>query len=1225
MAGEGLERTQFLENAGFSKDEIDSWKMERLQALKDGGFSEQEVKDYFGVKEPDMAPLKNTIAARMKAKADEEQGKTPTVSGTVPKETEQATTFLKAVEAGLEMSTTGLMVNGRLPDTILPEHAPMYHKIASQLGTLAGDFPAMAIGAVAGGAAGTAAAPGVGTVVGAGAGGFALPEGMRTYLVEKYEKGEVQNWEDFWSRTAAISISTAKGAVIGGATAGAGLGAKALSGAAKLGARATVTAEIGAEVATMTTLGAAFEGKVPDAEHFTEAAILVGGLRGAGFAAGKLREIYAKTGRLPGEVAIEAQNDPLLKQELLSKIDEAPKQEPTPAPKAEEPAPGSAEPQKTEPVVNENPMLQMIGEKKEKVSTPYAKENLYTDVVDKLYPIKEVSDKGYVLSRMVNDAPAKVKGFLEFGVRDFNTGEVVAKPLMEIVKPFEKDLNGLKNYLIAKRVVEVESRGIKSGGNLEQAKSEVAKGSKQYDAAAKELVNFQNSVLKYLKDSGAISEEVFSNLVKSGEAYIPLKRISEEGAVVGGKGSTKKPIKALTGSEKLIQDPFVSIIEQTELYTKIAEKNKAILQIVKDDIARGENSVLKEVAQPARKIELKSEEIQNLFKEYGLEPPKDIEGFSVFRGQAKDLAPNQIEVFIEGKRKVYETDLVIAEAIKQLDGSPAAKNIAFRIAAGFTSVFKYGITTMPDFIGRNAFKDQLFSGVFTKGGIKAGWDVFYAMGDILKKREPYQQWLQSGGANGAFMEMGETYLAKNLYKLQKDSGNILERTWNVVKTGADYLKIAGTLVEQAPRLAEFKRVTKGDYSRASLEKGGFAAREITLDFQRVGARTQALNAIAAFTNVKIQGIDKTVRAFKDAPFETTARAATLITAPSILLWWANKDDERVKAIPRWQKDLFWIIPTDDWQEEKTSGEHLSYPEYVVRQKDGKFFINRGVVYRIPKPGELGVAFGSIPERILEKFVSDNPRAAKDLDETIWGLIAPDVTPNIAKPAVEQFFNKSFFTGNRVVPFYLEEVSPEYQYTNYTSETAKGLAKIIGAVPLIKDVGPKNTTLSSPSVIENYIKGWTGTMGAYALKLSDKLLKEAGVGNLKEKPNDTLADMPFVKAFVIRYPSASSQHVSDFYERYDKSQTLLNTAEKLKKDQNFDEYLKFVEQHSLGTDFVQLRAIKEGLSTASSTARSIENSDLSGEEKAQLIEALYFQMSEMARQGNLIMDQIDKSK
>jgi hypothetical protein len=54
-----------------------------------------------------------------------------------------------------------------------------------------------------------------------------------------------------------------------------------------------------------------------------------------------------------------------------------------------------------------------------------------------------------------------------------------------------------------------------------------------------------------------------------------------------------------------------------------------------------------------------------------------------------------------------------------------------------------------------------------------------------------------------------------------------------------------------------------------------------------------------------------------------------ITLPSILLYLSNREDPRWQEIPRWQKDLFWIVFTDDH------------------------------IYRIPKPHSAGIMFGSV--------------------------------------------------------------------------------------------------------------------------------------------------------------------------------------------------------------------------------------------------------------------------
>src|SRR5207253_2735319 len=92
------------------------------------------------------------------------------------------------------------------------------------------------------------------------------------------------------------------------------------------------------------------------------------------------------------------------------------------------------------------------------------------------------------------------------------------------------------------------------------------------------------------------------------------------------------------------------------------------------------------------------------------------------------------------------------------------------------------------------------------------------------------------------------------------------------------------------------------------------------------------------------------------------RAAVGITLPSVLLHFANRDEEGYAEIPQWQRDLFWLV------------------------KMGDHWI------RIPKPFELGMVFGSIPERLLEFADTHDPKGVTESLKVIAGDIGQMVTP-----------------------------------------------------------------------------------------------------------------------------------------------------------------------------------------------------------------------------------------
>lgn len=223
-----------------------------------------------------------------------------------------AESFMDYLAAGWQQSSGGLAKRGKVPDVALDEEAPWYGRAAAGVAGLAGDAPAM----LAGGFVATVLTGGRGGPVVAGAGAFALPMMLRAGLMDAYTKGEVQSSADFVDRSMHVAWEGFKGGVTGAATVLSGGVAKALlPAAAPLAAR--ILAPTAAEVATMTTVGHALEGKLPEPQDFLDAAILIGGLKGSIAVAPKLRAIYAQTGKRPEQVLADAERDPQLKEELL--------------------------------------------------------------------------------------------------------------------------------------------------------------------------------------------------------------------------------------------------------------------------------------------------------------------------------------------------------------------------------------------------------------------------------------------------------------------------------------------------------------------------------------------------------------------------------------------------------------------------------------------------------------------------------------------------------------------------------------------------------------------------------------------------------------------------------------------------------------------------------------------------------------------------------------------
>lgn len=1244
MSAEGLKELQDARAAGFSDQEIQDFISERKAEAEAAGFSPTEVDSYYGSPPFDDAPVKALLHENHKLATQ------PTGEGKAPPK--PVTNFIEAIEAGLQMSVSGLLARGKSPDFAVTEETPRSSRIAANVVSLAGDVPAMMGGYLAGG----------GQITGM-AGAFALPTAIRKVLMDKYEKGEVRDFSDFWDRLSGVAVDTAKSWITGAATGVAGKVVGAADIPSKVLKGAAVTSS---ELATMVTVGNALEGKVPSADEFIDTALALGFVKGAVGAAKKLRNVYSETGVTPEQLARDAEKDPTIVQDLNAENVDIPRKYKDVALK------------KVGEAIS-------TGEQPESTTLKQRYEDLYTKFVDDLNPIREEVKKmnelipegkegggtdPYVLMRLLRGSIGRAAHFLEQGTYDFKTLKNTGESLKDVLKGV--DIEGVRNFAVARYAVELHDRGLKIPVDIDTARAAVKEGAGRFEKPADALVSFQDKVTKYLRDSGVVSDEFYEAMLKANKHHVPFYRVLGEQAKRIGRGSTvENPIHAAHGSEIKLIDPLESVIKNTYVYVALAERNAANAAFIRHADKTGLASLFyKKVPPYTKAVTLREEEIEKLFKELvttkkrtttqtvdsttvtkaGSGQPDSkafthvknrvmealrARGFSegettqmverlmakggdastvetimkqiektefvqelnirlpaeaatIFRTIRTPLRPNEIAVFENGKRTVYEVDPDVASAFKAMDAETA--NLFVKLIAIPAQTLRAGAILSPDFMARNALRDQLSAFIFSNGGYFPVFDFVRGALSLIKKDEAYGNWLKSGGANAAMVSVDRQYLSEHVFKLSKETG-LMERAWNVVKSPVEVLRVASELVENSTRLGEFKKLTDATSTKVDLQAAGMASREVTLDFARIGANLRAVNMISAFTNAQFQGIDRLARGFINAPLGTSAKIATAITLPSLLLWWANKDDPRMESIPHWQKDLFWIVLTKDH------------------------------IYRIPKPFEAGLIFGTLPERSLEAFFKDNPDAMKDFEKSMLDAFLPNLTPQIAQPIIEQFSNRSLFTGMPVIPAGAEKLLPEYQYHEYTTELTRALGGIMGAFPGLRDraisdeqslIGGVARALSTPALIENYVRSWTGGLGMYAIQLADKGLRDAGRLPDPVKPTSTLADIPFIKAFVVRYPSASAQQIQDFYGEYALNQRYIDTVNAKAKEGDPVAEKILRENMEKMADFT---AFKDALSEHAQFIRLIaKNPDVPADEKRQIIDTAYFRMIELATYG-----------
>jgi hypothetical protein len=185
-----------------------------------------------------------------------------------------------------------------------------------------------------------------------------------------------------------------------------------------------------------------------------------------------------------------------------------------------------------------------------------------------------------------------------------------------------------------------------------------------------------------------------------------------------------------------------------------------------------------------------------------------------------------------------------------------------------------------------------------------------------------------------------------------------------------------------------------------------------------------------------------------------------------------------------------------------------------------------------------------------------------------------------------------------------------QYTPATSETGKALSRAMGSPGL-------NVADFSPIQFDQYVKGWTGSLGGLALKALDLPFHDV------KKPWE-VNDIPFVGSFFTRNPGMSAQPIQDFYHSMDDLEAKSNDfklAMKRAENGNASEIDHTSPYAGLADT---MKEIKDTIAVQSHVIQGIaSNKDMTDKEKRQAVDALMPQIIGTAKQGVQAVDEVKK--
>ena len=716
----------------------------------------------------------------------------------------------------------------------------------------------------------------------------------------------------------------------------------------------------------------------------------------------------------------------------------------------------------------------------------------YTQMIDELNPIegivKEVEKRtGQKMAKEANPFlqawaargwAGKAQAMLEHGVP-----EEGIKPLNDIYKYVgEGREKAFAEYLVAQREHDIwlwNRQMLAQGKHDQLIKRTISDEEMNFTLdkygedtriaqAAADLYKYEDYMLRKLRDTGFLSNAGYVAMSDKYPHYIPFLRDFSDSAATeftsmanSGFVNIPNPIKKMKGSTRDIINPLESVIKNTILFTKVIEKNEVGKRIAAIADIPGMGDLIEEVSGSA---------------------------------SAKD---STFSVWKDGKKVSYATTPDVYKAVQMYN--PETANIVVNLMSKPASWLRFGATISPEFTAGNIVRDTISATVFSHHGFIPLYDSVRGLFHYLKKDDVYWDYMKSGAAQADIMSIDRNFLYDQTHKMLGRKSTVK----NVIKSPITCLRALSECSEMATRLGEFENARKGytgffnrlfsdKRERVSLRDAGIASRDVTLDFGRHGTWGKQFNRATAFFNAALQGTDKLYREVKEHPAQMAFKTAALITLPSIASWYACKDDPRYQEVPQWEKDIYWFIPTKD------------------------------ALYKVPKPYELGVLFGSGIERALQyaydrdRYIDGN--GFSGYGESIVDTIGPSFMPTGLIPIFEWTTNYSMFQKKNIVPHSQEDLPDWMQYGNNTSYVARQMGKALNL---------------SPRKIDTAIYDLSGGLGKHVLGIIDDV-----TGLSQTRPAKGLSETALAKKF-IETPYKNADSVNVLRQRYDEQNKLYN--------------------------------------------------------------------------------------
>lgn len=801
-----------------------------------------------------------------------------------------------------------------------------------------------------------------------------------------------------------------------------------------------------------------------------------------------------------------------------------------------------------------------------------------TEVLDALAPIKyaeeaagitDAADSGYVAARMATGAASTMQATMLYGLPEWNDGVIQRKAgtgekdaLLGIFADLGADLHNWLGWMAGHRAELLMAQGrenLLDANDIAALKGQ-GKGKEAKFLDAKARWNRLNAAtLDLAQEAGLFTKEARAEF--ESEWYIPFFRESDDGDVIApfktkGIANQNSGIKKLKGGEANTNDLLENIFTSTSKLIDASMKNMAAQKTVWN---LADTGIIEVIPKPNK-------------MDY----------------QALANGKDRIMVKLEGEDymiRVEDPDLY--RAMTFFDRKPFSAMV--NVAAKAKRLLTAGVTASPEFMLRNFLRDSLSSWAISKDGFRPVIDSIKGVKKTLAMDGSTIDVMFSGASflggyvNGNDPEAMADTVRKSLRRKGMTPEQIARYEKSIIRNAAQAKGVVANVWEKYNRYGEaFENANREAVYAAAIKAGkshaqaAFESKDL-MDFSMLGAsRTmQVMTQLLPFFNARVQGLGKLTRELRDNP-RAIAKRAGMITAASLALLALNWDDERYEKLPDWDKDANWHFWIGDEE------------------------------FRIPKPFEIGVLFGTIPERMVRAMGGKDTGAqlGKAIARAVGETFALNPTPQIVKPLVESYFNYDAFRGIPIENAQDLAVQAEARYNEQTSLMMRELGETLGM---------------SPKKLEHLLIGYTGTIGSYVMAAADGLIRASRPG---ESASWRADEIPLVKA-VYRGsgPAKSTQHMEEFYRMLNEVNQLKRTVDQYRSEGLTDKANELLEEQggilksrrSLSRTQQQVRVVRNKIELIQ------RDRTLTAEEKRRRIDEM------LARRNDLVYLAVNKNK